>query len=324
MKTKQIVGLAAAAALFIVTGVSSVLTHQLAASLVPVQPTGVGLTGGYTFQAPDEDYIGVVQVKGTIGEQTSTTLLDTSQTYQHTTTLEYIDCLMQDESKNGILLDVDSPGGAVYESEELYRKLQEYKQVTGRPIWCYMGHYAASGGYYVSAAADTIYANPNTTTGSIGVIMSAVDMTGLYDKLGIRQENITSGPFKAGDLTEEQIAIYQSQVDESYDRFVEVVAEGRGMDEAAVRTLADGRTYTARQALDNGLIDQICLYDEAKAAISEESGVGRFYTLEAGPARLLDTLLSAVDRVMPKSEAQVLTELAQQTQGGLMYYADLY
>ena len=202
MKTKQIVGLAAAAALFIVTGVSSVLTHQLAASLVPVQPTGVGLTGGYTFQAPDEDYIGVVQVKGTIGEQTSTTLLDTSQTYQHTTTLEYIDCLMQDESNKGILLDVDSPGGAVYESEELYRKLQEYKQVTGRPIWCYMGHYAASGGYYVSAAADTIYANPNTTTGSIGVIMSAVDMTGLYDKLGIRQENITSGPFKAGDLTE--------------------------------------------------------------------------------------------------------------------------
>ena len=187
-----------------------------------------------------------------------------------------------------------------------------------------MGHYAASGGYYVSAAADTIYANPNTTTGSIGVIMSAVDMTGLYDKLGIRQENITSGPFKAGDLTEEQIAIYQSQVDESYDRFVEVVAEGRGMDEGAVRTLADGRTYTARQALDNGLIDQICLYDEAKAAISEESGDGRFYTLEAGPARLLDTLLSAVDRVMPKSEAQLLTEQAQQTQGGLMYYADLY
>ena len=155
--------------------------------------------------------------------------------------------------KSGILLRVDSPGGTVYESEELYRKLVAYKEETGRPVWTYMEHYAASGGYYISAPSDKIYANPNTTTGSIGVIMSGYDMSGLYEKLGIRSVSITSGKNKdMSKLTEEQIAIYQSSVDESFDRFVEIVADGRKMTEETVREIADGRTYTAKQAKANG------------------------------------------------------------------------
>ena len=127
---------------------------------------------------------------------------------------------MGDGNNQGILLYVDSPGGTVYESEELYLKLKEYKEQTGRPVWDYMAHYAASGGYLISMAADKIYANPNTTTGSIGVIMSGFDMTGLYEKLGIRYVSITSGDFKdSSKMTDEQIAVYQEQVDEFYSKF---------------------------------------------------------------------------------------------------------
>lgn len=97
--------------------------------------------------------------------------------------MNYIDELMDDSNNKGILLYVDSPGGTVYESEELYQKLKEYKETTKRPIWDYMAHYAASGGYMVSMASDKIYANSNTTTGSIGVIMSGYDMSGLYKSL---------------------------------------------------------------------------------------------------------------------------------------------
>src|SRR5699024_10424797 len=179
--------------------------------------------------------------------------------------------LMEDSNNKGILLYVDSPGGTVYESEELYLKLKEYKETTDRPVWDYMAHYAASGGYMVSMAADRIYANPNTVTGSIGVIMSGYDLTGLYEKLGIRYVSITSGENKdSSQLTDEQIAIYQTQVDEYYNKFVGIVSEGRSMSEDDVKALADGRTYTAKQAQENGLIDEISLYEDMKDAMSKE------------------------------------------------------
>ena len=186
MKTKQIIGLAVAGILFIAIGVTSVLTNSLSQRLLD-QSVGSMLTGNLEFNAPMSDYIAVVKVEGTIQQQTeAASLFAITEGYQHTTTMEYIDRLMEDSNNKGILLYVDSPGGTVYESEELYLKLMEYKETTGRPIWDYMSHYAASGGYMTSVAADKIYANPNTVTGSIGVIMSGYDMTGLYEKLGIR------------------------------------------------------------------------------------------------------------------------------------------
>lgn len=322
MKKKQIVGLIVAAALFIVTGVSSVMSNKAADKSSLLDSSGEEITGGYIFDAPDYEYIGVVNVKGTIQEQSEDLgFLDDEDEYKHDTTLEYIDALMSDENNRGILLYVDSPGGTVYESEELYQKLLEYKETTDRPVWGYMAHYAASGGYYVSVAADKLFANPNTVTGSIGVIMSTTDLTGLYDKLGIKEINVASGPLKAGDLTEEQIAVYQAQVNESFDRFVEVVSQGRGMDETNVRTLADGRTYTAKQALRNGLIDEIGFYEDVKDKISEDTGVYTFYELENEDNSFFSSLLASISEVVPKSEAQVLVEAAEQTKGGLLYYA---
>ena len=322
MKKKQIIGLVVAVALFIVTGVTSVLTNTLSEKLLESSVETL-LAGDYTFDAPNQDYIGVVRVEGTIQEQTDGGSLYASSGYLHTTTLEYIDELMEDPKNQGILLYVDSPGGTVYESEELYRKLMEYKEETGRPIWDYMSHYAASGGYMISMAADEIYANSNTVTGSIGVIMSGYDLTGLYEKLGIRYVSITSGNNKdSSQMTEEQIAIYQTQVDEYYQKFVEIVADGRRMSEDEVKTLADGRTYTAGQALELGLIDQVSLYDDMKDAMSEALGTDVFYELETRDS-VWTSLFAGIEEVVPKSEAQILIEAADEMESGVpMYYAE--
>ena len=186
-----------------------------------------------------------------------------------------------------------------------------------------MAHYAASGGYLISMAADKIYANPNTTTGSIGVIMSGFDMTGLYEKLGIRYFSITSGAYKdSSRMTEEQMAIYQTQVDEYYNKFVGIVSEGRGMDPETVRTLADGRVYTANQALENDLIDEISLYEDMTAAMSSELGAYEFYQPES-ELDFFTSLFAKIESVIPKSEAQILKETAAEMESGVpMYYAE--
>lgn len=123
-------------------------------------------------------------------------------------------------------------------------------------------------------------------------------------------------------MTDDQIAIYQEQVDEYYSRFVEIVADGRGMTQDEVKALADGRTYTAKQAKENGLIDEIALYDDMKAAMSEELGVDQFYELEHS-SDVLASLFAQAKDLIPKSEAQILTETADKMESGVpMYYAE--
>ena len=311
MNKKQIIGAVVAAVLFIAVGVTSVFTNTIADSFLKRTSSEV-LSGGTELQLPNREYVGVVNVVGTIQEQTTSDgIFDTSEGYQHLDTLEYIDRMKEDSSNKGILLRVDSPGGAVYESEELYLKLKEYQKETNRPVWTYMEHYAASGGYYISAPSDKIYANPNTTTGSIGVIISGFDMTGLYEKLGIRSYSITSGKNKdMSQMNEEQTAIYQSIVDESYGRFVEIVADGRKMSEEEVRKLADGRIYSAKQAKANGLVDEIGLYDDMKKEPSTEPS-------------MLASFFGKLESLKTKSEAEVLKETETELGSGVpMYYAE--
>ena len=324
MNKKQTIGLVVAAGLFIIIGISSVLTNTFSQkALDKSMKDALSLTGGMEFDVPKKDYIAIVNVVGTIEQQAELGIFDEEQSYQHVTTLDYIDRLINDKNNKGMLLYVDSPGGTVYESEELYQKLQEYKQKTGRPIWDYMAHYAASGGYMVSMPADKIYANPNTTTGSIGVIMSGFDLTGLYEKLGMRYISITSGKNKdSSKMTEEQIEIYQSQINECYEDFVGKVSEGRNMSVEEVKVLADGRTYTAKQAKENGLIDEISLFADMKADMSQEMGVYEFYQPKTKD-KILSQLFTKVSGLVPKSEAQILKETAEEKESGvLMYYAE--
>lgn len=183
-----------------------------------------------------------------------------------------------DDSIKAVILEVNSPGGGVYESEEIKNKILQIKEETGIPFYTSMGSIAASGGYYISAPTDKIYAANETITGSIGVIMSGLNLSGLFEKYGIGYDVIKSADLKDigssyRPMTEKDREVLQELIDLSYDRFITTVADGRGMDENIVRKIADGRIYDGSQALKNGLIDEIGYYDDALDDLKTEIGV---------------------------------------------------
>lgn len=176
----------------------------------------------------------------------------------------------EDDSIKGIIMRVNSPGGSVYNSEQIHNYIKKVQEERKIPVYTVMETMAASGGYYISAPTDKIYASNETFTGSIGVIMQAYSLQGLFEKYGIKEQNITTGKMKdagsAGkDMTDEQREYFQSLADSAFSRFVKVVADGRSMSESDVRKLADGRIYDGSQALKNGLIDEIADLEKALA-----------------------------------------------------------
>lgn len=263
-----------------------------------------------------DGYVADLHVDGTISEGTS------NDGYSQQWLMDTIDKLEKDRENKGILLCVNSPGGSVYATAEVYHKLEEYRKVTGRPIATYMGSMAASGGYYISMASEEIYANENCWTGSIGVIVGTIfDFSGLMDKLGIKGVDVVSGPNKAmgsalKPLTKEQLAIYQSIVDESYNRFVDVVAKGRNMSVEKVKPLADGRVYSATQAKEVGLIDKVVItQEEAEDDMRSKFKLGRvtFKDLSYEPKRTLlqDVLGVKGEDLKQKGEYEQLFELME-------------
>ena len=332
MKNKQILGLIAAALVFVFVGVSNAITKSKFTNDVAEKENKLTslleseLNSSVTL--PEYNYVGVVEVNGTISESESSSVFS-SESYNHQGTLDYIESMKNSPYNKGILLVVDSPGGGVYESDELYLKLKDYKETTGNPVWTYMKSQACSGGYYISMASDKIFANRNCTTGSIGVIMSLVNTKDLYDKLGIKEINITSGKNKAmgssgQDLTDEQREILQSNVDEAYEQFVSIVADGRKMDVETVKKIADGRIYTAKQALELGLIDEIADYKTVETAITDSLGEDvELYTPDTSTNDFFSSLFSAYKGTKEKSDAQVITEYLEKAGNrGLMYYAE--
>lgn len=330
MKNKQIVAFIVAAAVFVVTGVSSVAINTWAkkttASYMSVYDKM--LATGET-ETPAEDYVAVVEVEGTIYSEPTTSAWGSTEGYDHPSTMKYIDQLMEDKYNKAIMLYMNTPGGEVTASDDLYLKLMEYKEKTGRKIYCYYADQSCSGGYYISMAADEIYANRNCWTGSIGVIVQLTNMQGLYEKLGIQEINITSGANKAmgsagEELTAEQRAILQSLVDEAYEQFVSIIAESREMDINSVKKLADGRIYTAKQALSLDLIDGICTHDEYLDKIREELGSDiTIYERENDDSFGLANLFASLQNLKSRSDAEVVEDmLKNDSMGGVMYYAD--
>lgn len=259
-------------------------------------------TGEPKAELPQSPYIGTLYVEGEIGPG-STDYFGMPVGYQHEWTIDQLDELMGDVNNKGLILYVDSPGGGVYESDELYLKIKEYQETTKRPVYAYFGSMAASGGYYVSASADKIIANRNCWTGSIGVTIGTLfDFSQLLDNYGIKTETITSGPNKAmgsnyDELTPEQKAIFQSLIDEAYYQFAGIVAEERNMDIETVKKIADGRIYTAKQALGNGLIDDIQSFDDAKTDMVSAYGLENceIVDLEYTDNTLLGSLLGRLN-----------------------------
>lgn len=196
-----------------------------------------------------------------------------------------------------ILLYINSPGGSVVASDEIYRALRRVE----KPVVAYAGEMAASGGYYVACGADRIVAHPSSIVGSIGVISRVVLLQELLDKLGVELQVIKSGDVKdMGDpsrpLTEEERALLQAIVDESYQAFVDVVAESRDMPREEVLAIADGRLLSGQQALQLGLVDEVGGMREAVLAAAELAGIsGEPQVVNLGqPASLLEALLSSI------------------------------
>ena len=177
-----------------------------------------------------------------------------------------------------MVLRINSPGGTVTASDILYHEITRFKERRKVPVVASILDVGASGGYYVALAADRIFAHPTTVTGSIGVLMLTVNASGLLEKVGVSASYVTSGPFKdMGSpfraLRPEERALFQDLIDGFYGRFVSIVARSRKLDEARVRSFADGRVYAAGEALSLGLIDQIGYLEDAIAAARGAAGL---------------------------------------------------
>lgn len=345
MKKKQWIGIVVAGVVFIAVCATGILSNVVQSKLTEKTDTksktstsemlsSIWGSSEENVTLPEEDFVGVLNIVGTIQANSSGNISlsgsDDDQ-YNHNLYIKYVDELEKSKNNKAILLYVNSPGGTVYESDELYLKLMEYKEKTKRPVYAYFGSQACSGAYYISMAADKIYTNRNTWTGSIGVIVSLTNYKKLYDKLGIKEIDITSGKNKSMgsgglDLTDEQYDILQSLVDEAYDQFAGIVSEGRGIDIATVKKIADGRIYSAKQAKEKKLVDEIGTEDELKALIQKENNLSDdvvYDTAKSSGSNFLSNLMGSVQKIMPKSDSELAVDIIENKgKGVLMYYAD--
>ncbi|MBD3314806.1 MAG: signal peptide peptidase SppA [Chitinivibrionales bacterium] len=184
-----------------------------------------------------------------------------------------------DPTVRGVIVRVNSPGGAVAPSQEIYAEIKRYRD-GGKPLVVSMGNVAASGGYYIASPAHKIFANPGTLTGSIGVILQFPKFQGLMDKLGIEMETIKSGKFKDvanphRRITAQERALLQGLLDDTHEQFLGDVAVVRPVDIDSLRTIADGRILNGRQAREVGLIDTLGTFQEALAYLRDHLGLPR-------------------------------------------------
>jgi protease-4 len=184
----------------------------------------------------------------------------------------------KDEHVRALIVRINSPGGTITASDVLYHEILTFKQRKKVPVIAAIMDVGASGGYYAALAADTIVVNPTTITGSIGVVMVTINAQGLMEKIGVAPLAIKSGPMKdAGSpfrsLTGPELAVFQGIIDDMYGRFVGLIVQSRRLPEDRVRALADGRVYTADQALKLGLVDRIAYLEDVVTMAREAAKV---------------------------------------------------
>lgn len=239
--------------------------------------------------------------------------------------IESIQEAAKQEDVKGVLLIVDSPGGLVTDSHQIYHQLKKLSEK--KPVYVSMKDMAASGGYYISMGIGTkgkIYAEPTTWTGSIGVILPRYNAQEMAQKLGVEPEPIRTGPLKGSlspfrDMTEEERFVWNEIIDDSFQRFLNVIADNRdNLDFADVEELATGQVYTATQAEANGLVDQIGFEDEAIEALKQELGLKTANIVTyTGPPTLLDVLMGSAQAASPDEQWRSIMEL---TVPKAMYY----
>lgn len=244
--------------------------------------------------------------------------------------VEYLQELGKDDSVKGVLLRIDSPGGAVAPSQELFQAVRDL--AAKKPVVVSMGTAAASGGYYAAAPATLIVANPGSITGSIGVRAEYVNLQGLMEKLGLKTDLLASGKLKAAGsptqpLTPEQRAYLMALIMDLHQQFVADVAEGRKMPLDAVEKIADGRALTGRQALEAGLVDKLGGQQMAIATLREMVKLDDKAGVIEGPEkkerllpRLLGASLSALSEGVARALLNETTARSGSAEGLLLQY----
>ena len=253
------------------------------------------------------DAVAIVRVEGTIMDSDST---EFSSDATSGVVIADLEAAASDDQVKAIVLRVNSPGGTVTGSAQIYETIKEID----KPVIVSMAGTAASGGYYISAPADYIFARPDTTTGSLGVVLTLFNTVELGEKVGVKVESITSGPNKAigspwEELTDEQRVILEEYIDESYQEFVRIIADGRGMSIEEVYEIADGRIYSGRQALELNLIDELGDFDDAIAKAADMGGiVGEPNIIEYQRLPSFQDMLLGFSSQIGKTEAERVTE----------------
>lgn len=243
-----------------------------------------------TAGAPDQ--IAVIQFSGTIMPPFTDRWI------------RQIRAAVEDEAVKGVLLEIDSPGGLVADSHQLYHELRILS--AEKPVYVSMKRIAASGGYYIAMGAGPdarVYAEPTTWTGSIGVILPRYNAAELAEKIGVKTEPLVTGPLKGSlspfrDLSEQERLVWETIIDDAFQRFIGVIADNRKqLDSDAVRELATGQVYTTSQALENGLIDDTGFAEEAIAALADSLRLTDYEVVNyASPKGLIEVLLGSAER----------------------------
>ena len=226
---------------------SPLIKRLLFLALILLSLVGISSIASEWVQQGTKNRIGIVDITGLI----------TDSQY----IVSQVKKFRQDKRIRGIILRIDSPGGAVGPSQEIYNEVLKTRE-SGKTIYASMGALAASGGYYIATAAEKIFANPGTLTGSIGVIMAFSNAKGLMEKIGLQPEIVKAGEYKdigspARAMTQKERNLLQSVVTDVHQQFIEAVASGRDISVAEVTKIADGRILTGRQAYSLNLVDQM-------------------------------------------------------------------
>jgi len=244
----------------------------------------------------------LLEIEGLISEASPESPFGIERPSMLATAREVLRRAAEDDENAGLLLRIHSPGGTVTASETLHHLVRTYKEETGRPVVAYLQGIAASGGYYAAVAADEVVAHPVAITGSIGVIMMGVNISGLLDRFGIADQTFTSGPYKDSGsmlrtMRDDERVYLQGVIDELQHSFIEAVDAGRpALDTESIEKLADGRIYTARTALDRGLVDSIGHLEDAVHALEQRARISdSSVVMYRRPGDYRDNVYSGVD-----------------------------
>lgn len=233
----------------------------------------------HVVMGEDGPKIAMLEVQGLIVDASSRSQLGGRSPSMAARVREALELVQEDDEVVAVLLRIYSPGGTVSASETIHYQLQRFQEESDLPLIAYMHGLATSGGYYIAMASDRVIAHPTTVTGSIGVIMSGLNFAGLMERYGVEDQSFTSGDFKDSGspfrkMRSDEREQLQSVVEDLYGRFVEVVQAGRPeLTEETISGLADGRVYSAKQALQHGLIDEVAHLEDVVDAIEAAEGV---------------------------------------------------